>query len=57
MRDPVLAACGHTYERSAIEAWLVDHDTLPQTGEVLASKVLIPNYALRSLISQCAEAP
>ncbi len=52
MRDPVLAACGHTFERAAIEAWLKDHDTSPQTGEVLPSKDLIANYTLRSLISQ-----
>lgn len=52
MRDPVLAACGHTFERAALEAWLVDHDSSPVMGEVLSSKTLIPNYALRSLISQ-----
>lgn len=29
MRDPVSTADGQTYEREAIEAWLVDHNTSP----------------------------
>ncbi len=30
-KDPVCAADGHTYERSAIEQWLRTHDTSPMT--------------------------
>ncbi|CAI5470619.1 unnamed protein product [Closterium sp. Yama58-4] len=35
MRDPVITADGHSYERAAIEKWLVHHDTSPMTGKVL----------------------
>lgn len=31
MRDPVVCADGHSYERSVIEAWLQKHDTSPLT--------------------------
>ena len=40
---------GQTYERSAIEHWLRDHNTSPLTGEVLAMKMLIPNHTVRGL--------
>ena len=46
---PCLTVDGHTYERSAIEEWLADHDTSPMTGLTLESKVLIPNNALRQV--------
>ena len=48
-RDPVSTMDGQVYERAAIELWLSDHDTSPLTGVVLASKALIPQYALRAL--------
>merc|ERR1711920_102014 len=50
MVDPVLAADGHTYERSSIERWLRDHRTSPKTNEVLANRELIANIALRVAI-------
>lgn len=51
MTDPVLLlADSHTYERSAIKAWLSDHSTSPVTGQPLASEDLVPNHALRSII-------
>ena len=50
IRDPVFCGDGHTYERDAISAWLRTKDTSPKTGCVLESKVLIPNFALRSAI-------
>ena len=43
-------ADGFTYERSAIEQWLENHNTSPKTGIELESKQLVPNYSLRSLI-------
>ena len=49
MRDPVATVDGQTYERSAIEHWLRDHNTSPLTGEVLAMKMLIPNHTVRGL--------
>ena len=39
MKDPVSTVDGHTYERSAIEEWLVDHDTSPMTGLTLGERV------------------
>ena len=40
------------YERGAIEQWFDNHDTDPETGEVLESKLLFPNRRLRSLIRE-----
>ena len=54
MVDPVLAADGQTYERSAIERVFASTPSYrdsrsPTTGVVLMSKTLIPNEAIRSL--------
>ena len=38
MVEPVLTCDGQTYERAAIAAWFVDHDTSPMTGEPLQTK-------------------
>ena len=48
-------ADGFTYERSAIEQWLENHNTSPKTGVELESKQLVPNYSLRSLIQDFHE--
>ncbi|KAK9809032.1 hypothetical protein WJX72_008192 [[Myrmecia] bisecta] len=47
MRDPVLAADGYTYERSAIEKWLRTSNTSPQTNMLLEDKHLRPNNSIR----------
>ena len=54
MKDPVLCADGHTYERSCIEEWMKHNVTSPLTGKELASTNLVPNHALRSLIQSVA---
>ena len=52
MRDPVLAADGHTYERSAIESWFEkkrranEQLTSPKTNVVI-SDTLMPNHSLK----------
>ena len=51
LRDPVVAADGHTYERRAIEKWLQKKNKSPMTGQTLSSKVLAPNHILRSMIT------
>ena len=57
MEDPVVAADGHTYERSAIEEWLarsLKHSMKPispKTNQELSSMTLVPNIALRNLIA------
>eukprot|EP00322_Chrysochromulina_rotalis_P005720 CAMPEP_0115838166 /NCGR_PEP_ID=MMETSP0287-20121206/5588_1 /TAXON_ID=412157 /ORGANISM="Chrysochromulina rotalis, Strain UIO044" /LENGTH=497 /DNA_ID=CAMNT_0003291683 /DNA_START=4 /DNA_END=1494 /DNA_ORIENTATION=+ len=50
MRDPVTTADGHTFERSAIERWLITSDISPMTGTMLAHKQVAPAIALRQLI-------
>jgi hypothetical protein len=49
--DPVIAADGHSYERSAIEAWLQQHNTSPLTNLQLPHKHLVPNRAIKSAIA------
>jgi U-box domain len=56
MRDPVVAADGHTYERSAIVRWLQSSDKSPLTGSVLPHKNLVPNYMLLSSLQEQAAA-
>mmetsp|Transcript_62667 Transcript_62667/g.176679 ORF Transcript_62667/g.176679 Transcript_62667/m.176679 type:complete len:870 (-) Transcript_62667:138-2747(-) len=51
MREPVLAADGHTYERQAIEKWLQCHNTSPMTGAPLVHRYLTENFALRHVIA------
>ena len=55
MKDPVITADGHSYEREAIEDWLSNHKTSPNTNETLNHIWLIPNHALRSLIESYNE--
>jgi hypothetical protein len=50
MGDPVIAADGHSYERSEITDWLCNNSTSPKTNMKLESKSLTPNHTLKSLI-------
>ncbi len=51
LTDPVVAADGYTYERSAIEEYFNSGKTVsPITGEEITDKTLIPNKTLKSLI-------
>lgn len=54
MINPVVAADGHTYERSAIARWLQTSDKSPLTGAVLVHKDLVPNYMLVSSLQESA---
>ncbi|KAJ7297748.1 hypothetical protein O6H91_Y038900 [Diphasiastrum complanatum] len=57
MNDPVILATGQTYNRSSIQRWLdAGHRSCPKTKQELKDTKLIPNYALRSLIHQWAQA-
>lgn len=38
---------GQTYERAAIELWLKDHNTSPNTGAILPHKILVKNEQLK----------
>ncbi|CAI9762265.1 unnamed protein product [Fraxinus pennsylvanica] len=57
MKDPVIVASGHTYDRNSIAQWINSgHHTCPKSGQRLIHMALIPNYALKSLIHQwCQE--
>lgn len=51
MHDPVIAADGYTYERTAIESWLsTGRRTSPMTNGLLKHNRLTPNNTLKSLI-------
>ena len=53
MLDPVIVSTGQTYDRASIARWIeAGHSTCPKSGQKLGHSSLIPNYALRSLISQ-----
>jgi hypothetical protein len=55
MRDPVVAADGHSYERSAIQHWLDEHPgsvNSPMTGAPLPHRSLVPNHNLRGALEE-----
>lgn len=49
MNNPVVAADGYTYERSAIERWVAAKLCSPMTNESMGPQ-LVPNLALRNVI-------
>ena len=56
--DPVVCTGdGQTYERAAITQWLATSDASPVTGQLLASRDLLPNHALRSIIEATQARP
>lgn len=52
LEDPVIASDGVTYERVAIEAWIRENGTSPQTREALRIEDLVPNRALRDMVAE-----
>jgi len=50
MKEPVICADGHTYEKHSIQMWLQSHSRSPKTNQELPSTELIPNHALRNTI-------
>ncbi|CAN1810902.1 U-box domain-containing protein 8 [Linum perenne] len=59
MSDPVILSSGHTFDRPSIQRWLDSgHRTCPITNLPLPQHPsLIPNHALRSLISNYSQLP
>lgn len=51
-RDPVVAADGHSYERSAIVEWLQRRETSPATGCRLPHPLVMPNHTLRAAVDE-----
>lgn len=52
MEDPVTAADGHTYDKSAIETWLRNRQTSPKTNLRLPHTNLVPNQVLKAAIQE-----
>jgi len=57
MKNPVIAVDGHSYDEKHITAWFEtagtgSDPTSPITGEILPSRDLIPNHALRGAIME-----
>ncbi|MGA0241876.1 MAG: putative Ig domain-containing protein [Candidatus Marinamargulisbacteria bacterium] len=50
MTDPVITMDGHTYEREAIEQWVKQNGTDPNTRKPLSIDRLFPNRVLRDVI-------
>lgn len=51
MTEPVIAADGYTYEKTAIVKWLVERQNKsPITRQVIDPNILIPNRILKTLI-------
>jgi len=59
MRDPVMAADDHTYERAQIEQWITARGypgvQSPKTNWVLAHTRLQPNHTVKSLINNAVK--
>lgn len=55
MRDPVLAADGHTYEYEAVQRWIGSHMNSPVTNARLANVNLVQNNTLRGMIVTAGE--
>lgn len=52
MQDPVIISTGQTYDRTSITQWMEDgRNTCPNSGQILAHTSLVPNKALKKLIS------
>ncbi|KAL7142564.1 hypothetical protein ABFS83_08G131800 [Erythranthe nasuta] len=53
LKDPVIVSTGQTYERASISRWMQEgHLTCPKTGQMLVHTKLVPNRAMRNLITQ-----
>ncbi|XP_068616809.1 WD repeat, SAM and U-box domain-containing protein 1 [Brachionichthys hirsutus] len=53
MKEPVLAADGHTYESQAIESWInTKNRSSPMTNLPLLTTLLTPNYTLKMAIGR-----
>ena len=50
MKDPGMLLDGHSYERAAIQDWLQKSDRSPLTNDILPSRTMLDNFALRASI-------
>ena len=54
MVNPVIAADGHTYERSAMQHWLKGSSISPVTGDKLSHTRFVSNVLVKSALAQHA---
>mmetsp|Transcript_3302 Transcript_3302/g.7729 ORF Transcript_3302/g.7729 Transcript_3302/m.7729 type:complete len:621 (-) Transcript_3302:230-2092(-) len=52
MCDPVITSDGQVYEREAIEGWLKQKNSSPNTNLKLANKNLIPVHSIKQMIQE-----
>jgi len=52
MTDPVICTDGQTYQRSSILEWFTYKNTSPITRQIISSRDLVQNYALKNTIEQ-----
>lgn len=57
LKDPVVAADGHTYERNAIQRWFAQSPRSPITNVAVPSTMVYPNRALRDRTMACQLLP
>lgn len=50
--DPVVAADGYTYERTAIQEWLQRRNTSPYTNLVLSHTNVTPNTLVKNIVEE-----
>lgn len=50
-KDPVIARCGHTFERSKIQEWIRVNPTCPLERQPIAVADLVPNRALKEVMN------
>ncbi len=56
MKDPIIAADGHTYERSGFTQWLAQHGGISAvTGKKLVHNRMVPNVIVKSLIANTCQ--
>jgi len=51
MKNPVITGSGHTYDKDSIIQWFQNKNTDPLTNQIVNTKLLIPNYNLKSSIN------
>lgn len=52
MENPFFDACGHSFEKAAIESWVVQQGTCPISRKSLTLQDLKPNYTLAERIDK-----
>ena len=57
MTDPVIAADGYTYEKAALQNWMLYSNDSPATGQPLSDKSYVPNSVIRSIITVDSVSP